>query len=87
MKNVRTLYTGRDFTVRRYDERVRKVCRFSFQRTFTESYRFGYNPQRDYCEGFSGETPLLVSGGKLLGRKTRYPRYERLDSTVIETGL
>lgn len=81
------LYTGRDFTVRRYDERVRKVCRFSFQRTFTESYRFGYNPQRDYCEGFSGETPLPVSGGKLLGRKTRYPRYERLDSTVIETGF
>ena len=34
------VWTGKHFKVREYNERVQKVCRFSYQRAFLETYNF-----------------------------------------------
>ena len=73
-ENTSIIYTGRDFLVRNYNERIRKVSRFSYQRTFSEIYNFLNNDNEDFIE------PSIVNGGKLLNRNVSYPTYELINS-------
>lgn len=79
-ENTSIIYTGRDFLVRNYNERIRKVSRFSYQRTFSEIYNFLNNDNEDFIE------PSIVNGGKLLNRNVSYPTYELINSSLIEAG-
>lgn len=79
-ENTSVIYTGRDFLVRNYNERIRKVSRFSYQRTFSEIYNFLNNDNADFIE------PSIVNGGKLLNRNVSYPTYELINSLLIEAG-
>ena len=91
--NKPVVWTGKHFLVREYNERVQKVCRFSYQRAFLETYIFTKNPQRTYLD-FSaddnveeGEKPVVVNGGKrYLKRRVAYPSYPIYTSKKIETG-
>lgn len=81
-------WTGRDFYVRRYTERLQKVSRFSYQRAFTESYVFAESPVETYARGFgeNAALPVEVVSGKLLPRVTDYPDYACAEAEKIEDG-
>ncbi len=81
-------WTGKDFYVRRYTERLRKVSRFSYQRAFTESYVFRESPEKTYAEYFGdgAELPARVTSGKFLPRETAYPTYGMLWGNKTENG-
>lgn len=71
--------TAADFTAARITERVQRVRRFSFQRTFTESYRMAD----------AARTPLEtepVPMNRLLPRYVSYPRLDRLPAAPREHG-
>ena len=88
------VWTGKHFKVREYNERVQKVCRFSYQRAFLETYIFSKNPLQTYLD-FSantkkeiGEDPVEVQGGeRYLNRRVGYPLYPVYNSNKIETGI
>ncbi len=82
-------WTGKDFYVRRYSERLQKVSRFSYQRAFTESYIFEESPERTYkcCFGEKAQKPVRVKSGQLLPRVTDYPDYTCTEAKKIETGI
>ncbi len=68
-----------DFTAARMTERVQRVRRFSFQRTFTESYRLAD----------ADRTPIeteAVPMNRLLPRYVSYPRLERLPAAPYAYG-
>ncbi len=79
-------WTGRDFVCRRFEERLRKVSRFSYQRGFMECYRFEENPADIFARETAGELPALAKGGKLLPRTVPYPNYDRRKTEVFERG-
>lgn len=68
-----------DFDAYHLTDRVTKVQRFSFQRTFVESYRMKECRQRFYCGDFSlfprVETSP-VAGNSLLERGVSYPKLQ-----------
>ena len=68
--------TGRDFTGRVFAERVRKVCRFSYQRAFSESYRFSRSPAEVYAAVAKGGKVVPAEGAEPLPRGVPYPQYE-----------
>lgn len=73
-------YTGKDFLVRTYSERLRKVNRYSYQRAFSEAYDFTFK-----TENF--EEPEIVDGATLLPRLVSYPHYDIYPSELVETGI
>ena len=81
-------WTGRDFYVRRYAERLQRVSRFSYQRAFTESYIFDEDPSKTYSRYFGdgADMPAVVASGKYLPRVTTYPKYGYIGSEFIESG-
>ncbi len=81
-------WTGKDFYVRRYSERLQKVSRFSYQRAFTESYVFTQSPVSTYsqCFGEKAALPVQVTSGKFLPRATDYPDYACVAAEKIENG-
>lgn len=80
---------AKDFDAFRVTSRVQKVRKFSFQRTFTEIYRLGEDPQLFY-EGKAFPYPRSeteeVSINKLLPRYVNYPKYDRKEMTLLEEG-
>lgn len=64
--------TGIDFTGRVFEERVQKVCRFSYQRSFSESYRFGADPAEIFAEEAAGGEVVPVKGAEIIPRGVAY---------------
>lgn len=81
------VYTGKDFLVRTYQERIRKVNRYSFQRAFSEAYRFDKNPTFDSVDFSKMEEPEIVTGHQLQERIVSYPTYPHYQVVQIESGL
>ena len=86
------IWTGRDFTVREYVEKKRKVCKFSYQRPFTETYEFSRPPQDTYTD-FSAdgkdverEYPVRLEDKFCEERGVSYPTYEYVHGQRMETG-
>lgn len=81
--------TAEDFKAYHMTERVQKVRRFSFQRSFVESYRMKSNPARFYAGTTDGRIPVeteKVEMNKLLPRYVSYPKLNKLPGEVIECG-
>ncbi len=69
------------FTAHILDERVQKVCRYSFQRPFTEVYRLkpGYDAWRSDPNAKTAEVACGVVGEKkLIARGISYPRFSKM---------
>ncbi len=79
-------YTGRDFTCRTFEERLRKVSRFSYQRGFMECYRFAENPLAVFANEVNGEIPVVVEGATLLPRTVPYPTYASKSVEFFQRG-
>ncbi len=71
---------SRDFTAYRMTGRVQKVQRFSFQRSFLESYRLDALPRYPIVE----TEPVPMN--KLLPRYVSYPTLQPLYAQLAETG-
>ena len=81
--------TAKDFTAYRMDERVQKVRRFSFQRSFTEIYHLNSNPANFYAGNTTGRTPVeteAVKMNQLLPRYVNYPKLNKLNASIAERG-
>ena len=81
--------TAKDFTAYRMDERVQKVRRFSFQRSFTEIYHLNSNPAGFYAGNTTGRTPVeteAVKMNQLLPRYVNYPKLNKLNASIVEWG-
>ncbi len=78
-----------DFTAYRMTERVRKVRRFSFQRTYTEIYHLTDDPKSFYAGSVNGRIPAeteAVPMNKLLPRYVNYPKLDVLAASGVEYG-
>ena len=78
-----------DFTAYRMTERVQKVRRFSFQRTYTEIYHLTGDPMAFYAGTTDGRTPVEtepVGMNKLLPRYVNYPKLNTLPASYVEYG-
>lgn len=81
--------TAADFTAYHMTERVQKVRRFSFQRSFTEIYHLKSNPASFYAGAVDGRTPVeteTVNMNQLLPRYVNYPKLNRLPASFAERG-
>ncbi len=87
VSGVPVAWTGEHFWVRSYLERLRKVSRYSYQRSFIEAYDFAQNPQEGYLHFRKEyERPCLVAGGEILKRGVSYTRYEQYKGKQTEGG-
>ncbi|MBQ7915622.1 MAG: hypothetical protein IJ315_02390 [Firmicutes bacterium] len=80
---------GKDFAAYHMTERVQKVRRFSFQRTFTEIYHLTDNPAAFYGGKVGGRTPIeteAVPCNQLIERRVNYPTLETLSGWGVEYG-
>lgn len=70
-----------------FRERYRKVARFSFQRSFTESYRFDLPPQ-EIINGakFAGTKVRAFACKKYLPRNVAYPDFKAETYRFVEKG-
>lgn len=91
--DVPVLWTGRDFIVREYVEKKQRVCKYSYQRPFTEIYDFERPPQETYMD-FSAngkeveiEYPERVEDKFFEERNVSYPSYEFFQGKKMETGV
>lgn len=78
-----------DFTAYHFKGRVQKVCRFSYQRTFSESYVLDENPMDFFASAQVDAKPIeteLVNMNKLLPRYVSYPDLKKLNAEKIEHG-
>ena len=78
-----------DFTAYRMTERVQKVRRFSFQRTYTEIYHLTGDPMAFYAGQTDGRIPAeteAVERNKLLPRHVNYPKLNVLPAGYVEYG-
>ena len=78
-----------DFVAYRMHERVQKVRRFSFQRTFTEIYHLSSNPMDFYRGNPAGRVALeceSVPMNTVLPRGVNYPKLESEGADLIECG-
>lgn len=76
-ENGKVLADAADFTAYRMTERVQKVRRFSFQRTFTEIYHLTSDPAAFYGGCVGDRVPVEtedVAMNKLLPRYVHYPK-------------
>lgn len=81
--------TAADFSAYHMTERVQKVRRFSFQRSFTESYHLKSNPAEFYAGNTIGRMPVeteAVGMNRLLPRYVNYPKLNKLMASVVECG-
>jgi len=81
--------TAADFTAYYMNERVQKVRRFSFQRSFTEIYHLKGNPALFYAGNIDGRIPIEtepVSMNRILPRYVSYPKLNKLPSYSVEYG-
>ena len=79
----KVIASASDFTAYLLTERVQKVRRFSFQRTFTEIYHLTSDPAAFYAGDASGRTPVEteeVAMNKLLPRYVNYPKLNVWDT-------
>lgn len=74
------LAQAEDFTAYHMTGRVQKVQRYSYQRTFLESYRLQETPHYPMIE----TEPVPMN--KLLPRHVNYPKLEPVCAQLIETG-
>ncbi len=75
------------FSCRVFDERIRKVPRYSFQRGFAECYRFEESPATMYATGIVRAIKTEeVEPYLLLERKVAYPIFEEYDLSPVERG-
>jgi alpha-L-rhamnosidase len=77
--------TGLPFTATLGDARVQRVQRYSFQRTFTESYRFAEGGLLTWRSAASKDAALecaVRSPKKLLTRNAPYPDYSLCEPTT-----
>ena len=90
--NTPILWTGRDFIVREYVEKKQKVCKYSYQRPFTEIYEFERSPQDTYMDfspngaAVEKEYPIQVEDKFFEERNVSYPTYELFQAKKMETG-
>ncbi len=76
-ENGAVIASAADFTAYRMTERVQKVRRFSFQRTFTEIYHLTSDPAVFYAGETGNRVPVEtedVAMNKLLPRYVHYPK-------------
>lgn len=89
-ENDTTIATAADFTAYRMTERVQKVRRFSFQRTFTEIYHLTDDPTAFYAGATGDRVPVeteTANMNKLLPRYAHYPKLDLLPTkTFVEYG-
>ena len=81
--------TASDFTAYPMLERVQKVRRFSFQRTYIEAYRLTGDPMAFYAGLTEGRTLAKteeVPMNRLLPRYTHMPKLNAVSSTCVEYG-
>ena len=82
--------TAEDFTAYPRTDRLQKVRRFSFQRTFTESYRMHTDPNALYkgdTTDFTAAQTTIVPANELLPRHVHYPTLEVIPyTTLVEHG-
>ena len=78
--------TASDFRAFEMIDRIAKVQRFSFQRTFAESYRMRICRSKFY----NGDLTVFpecetehVTGNKLISRNVGYPRFEKIGYTEL----
>ncbi|MBQ4349884.1 MAG: hypothetical protein II768_01370 [Clostridia bacterium] len=78
-----------DFTAYPMTERVQRVRRFSFQRTYTEVYRLTGDPAAFYAgdtAGHSSAATADVPMNRLLPRYVPMPRFDRVPGSPVEYG-
>ncbi len=83
------LVSASDFTAYRMTERVQKVRRFSFQRTYTEIYHLIGDPKAFYAGNTAEHTPMeteVVPMNALLPRHVNYPKLNTLPASFVEYG-
>jgi len=69
--------TGRDFSARKNPRYYQKIQRYSFQRTFAESYTVTAPTDSFFVDESKGNEEVAVTEPKtVIERKTPYPRYE-----------
>lgn len=89
-ENGKTIATAEDFTAYRMTERVQKVRRFSFQRTFTEIYHLHDDPTSFYAGSIGDRVPVeteSVAMNQLLPRYVHYPKLDLWETkTFVEYG-
>lgn len=81
--------TAEDFTAYHMTERVQKVRRFSFQRSFTEIYHLQKNPASFYAGKVDGRIPVEIENvdmNQLLPRYVSYPMLDRCSAALLEWG-
>lgn len=90
IEDGKTIATAKDFTAYRMTERVQKVRRFSFQRSFTESYHLQDDPMGFYAGNIGDRVPVEteeVAMNKLLPRYVHYPKLNLWETkTYVEYG-
>ncbi len=80
-------WTGRDFSVSVFAQRLRKVNRYSFQRGFGEAYSFLDSMFSTKGEQLSWSDPEIVAGASSYQpRLVSYPKYDLYSSTLVEEG-
>ncbi len=78
-----------DFTAYRMTERVQKVRRFSFQRSFTEIYHLQDDPKAFYAGHVGERVPVEtepVEANQLLPRYVSYPKLNIVSVEAVEYG-
>ncbi len=74
-----------DFTAYRMTERVQKVRRFSFQRTFTEIYHLNQNPAHFYAGDVAARVPVETEEVAMNQLLPRYVHYPKLNTWATQT--
>ena len=83
-------YTDRHFECYLNNNRYRKVARYSFQRTFSESYKFDDNPKRFYFGNMSGlqKLELDIQDERIyLPKNVTDPSYYKYDFIKFDEGV
>lgn len=89
VKNEVLAYTGKDFKCYLNDTRIQKVTRFSYQRTFAESYIFNEPIFEKYLghAAFLKELDIKILEKKqYLERNISYPKYDKFNMNLVEHG-
>lgn len=90
LDGTRVIATAEDFTAYPRTDRLQKVRRFSFQRTFMESYRMHTDPYSLYrgdTTGFAAAQTTTVPANELLPRHVHYPTLETVPyAALVEHG-
>lgn len=81
------VFTGRDFTARKNPYYIQKIQRYSYQRTFAESYNLSCPNDSFFIDDKDGNEVLAeTEEKKIIERKTPYPRFERITAKPILSG-